>query len=383
MRTIRPHRPSALLVPVLLAVAVGFTGSTEFVATGAAPCRLDSEGAATGVDGDLLSAVAGDGARGFWSVGIHFDGGKGRALMLRSSADGWHRVPVRLPRSEVGNAELDDIAFVSPSEAWAVGENGPGRVVIVRWDGVAWRHVGLPAELGADRGLYGVSALSANDVWAVGRSSGGSDVTTLVMRWDGSAWSVVPSPSPSRYLSVLEDVAAVGPSDVWAVGYSVRGGRYRTLVEHWDGTTWSVVKSPDVAGADATLMGVVAVGPGDVWAVGWSGTASDQTQGLTLHWDGTSWSRVDVPSHDSARTRLFAVAAVPGGPVAVGQMADEDSSLRPLALRWTGQAWTQVTVESVDADDASLVGLASGPRVVAVGTALFQPGFGSLVESGC
>src|SRR6476620_7212745 len=37
--------------------------------------------------------------------------------------------------------------------------------------------------------LYGVSAVSANDVWAVGRFHGPSNNGTLIEHWDGTKWS--------------------------------------------------------------------------------------------------------------------------------------------------------------------------------------------------
>ncbi|MEP6662866.1 MAG: immunoglobulin domain-containing protein, partial [Verrucomicrobiota bacterium] len=40
--------------------------------------------------------------------------------------------------------------------------------------------------------LYAVSAVSANDIWAVGATGSGAESTTLTEHWNGSAWSVVP-----------------------------------------------------------------------------------------------------------------------------------------------------------------------------------------------
>ncbi len=89
-----------------------------------------------------------------------------------------------------------------------------------------------------DSYLQAVSAVSANDVWAVGtysdQSSGG--YSTLSMHWDGSAWSVVNSPNEGS--SMLFGASAVSASDVWAVGayYDSSAGRDRTLVEHYSCT---------------------------------------------------------------------------------------------------------------------------------------------------
>ena len=47
---------------------------------------------------------------------------------------------------------------------------------------------------------------------------GASD--TLILHWNGSAWSQVASPSPSSFgYNFLYGVSAVSGGDAWAVGY--------------------------------------------------------------------------------------------------------------------------------------------------------------------
>ena len=65
-------------------------------------------------------------------------------------------------------------------------------------------------------------------------------VQTLVEHWNGSAWSVVPSPNaPGTRSNSLVSVSAVAANDVWAVGYSLIGFTHQTLIEHWDGSSWT------------------------------------------------------------------------------------------------------------------------------------------------
>src|SRR5438132_2657024 len=165
-----------------------------------------------------------------------------------------------------------------------------------------------------DAGLYdeldGVTAISANDVWAVGYITelNGVNTQTLIEHWDGSQWTMVSSPNPGSVRDELYGVAAISANDVWAVGDSFNGGNSNnlTLIEHWDGTSWSVVSSPD-PGGDNTLNGVVALSATNVWAVG----------SLIEHWDGTQWSIVSSPSTGY----LYGVAAVnPNDMWAVGSL---------------------------------------------------------------
>src|SRR5437868_6178538 len=179
---------------------------------------------------------------------------------------------------------LRDVAVVTANDMWLVGNNyncsggGCPHTLAEHWDGTSWSLVPTP-ELGTgDNILYGVAAVSANDVWAVGQNCN----QTLVEHWNGTSWSVVPSPNPGTGQNFLYGVAAVSATDVWAVGY-YSGRTGGTLTEHWDGTSWSVVSTPNVG---TQLKDVAAVSANDVWAVGYSGYPSNLT--LIEHWDGTS-----------------------------------------------------------------------------------------------
>ncbi len=91
--------------------------------------------------------------------------------------------------------------------------------------------------------LSGMSALSNNDLWAVGSYSNGSTNQTLVEHWNGAAWAVVPSPN-SGVGDALNGISALASNDVWAVGNYNNGSSANTLIEHWDGTAWLVISSP-------------------------------------------------------------------------------------------------------------------------------------------
>src|SRR5207248_10560342 len=129
------------------------------------------------------------------------------------------------------------------------------------------------------------AAVAATDGCAVGQCSGSPSAwPTLTWPWDGSSWSRVPSPNQGTSRNDLFAVSAVSSNDVWAVGFD---WQFATLEEpltlHWDGSTWSVIPGPNTYGR---LEGVAAISSNDVWAVGAAGT---------LHWDGSQWSTVPIP----------------------------------------------------------------------------------------
>src|SRR5436190_2084647 len=126
----------------------------------------------------------------------------------------WRIVPsANFTNTYIVSNELQAVEVVAPDNVWAVGyhEAYPNeQTLVTHWDGNAWSLVPSP-NLGSGRSkLYGIDALAADDIWAVGESENRS----FIIHWDGIDWSVVPHP----YSSVLWGVAAVGSNDVWAVG---------------------------------------------------------------------------------------------------------------------------------------------------------------------
>ena len=146
---------------------------------------------------------------------------------------------------------------------------------------------------GADH-LLGVTAVTSAEAWAVG-GIGEPELPTAVaiMRWDGDRWLPVAAPSAGTTLNELRAVDASEPNDVWAVGRTSSGFGEQPLVLHYDGTEWSDVQLPSEV--DGVLDGVAALSPTDVWAVGSVGDpAASLERALVLHWDGTAWAEVEV-----------------------------------------------------------------------------------------
>src|SRR5205085_3994843 len=109
-----------------------------------------------------------------------------------------------------------------------------------------WTVVDSPSP-GSRNELQAVDGSSSNDVWAVGFTSNGGSARTLILRWNGSTWTETPSPNPGPGGNYLFGVAALSPDNVWAVGASgdVDHGNGVPLTEHWEGRSWAVVPSAD------------------------------------------------------------------------------------------------------------------------------------------
>src|SRR4029077_539499 len=91
--------------------------------------------------------------------------------------------------------------------------------------------------------LNDVACVSASDCWAVGDYYTSSASQTLIERWDGSSWAIVSSPNTSAtQFNVLYGVTCASASDCWAVG-DYYTGNTQTLIERWDGRSWAILSS--------------------------------------------------------------------------------------------------------------------------------------------
>ena len=290
--------------------------------------------------------------------------GAGPAL----AAGGW-TIAAAPPAGQ--NATLTSVAAVSGSDAWAAGyqsgnafTNVGAKALIDNWNGTAWSQVVTPATPGNTALLLGVSASSATDAWAVGRTQvNKSSFEGLALHWNGTTWSV--SPGFSAALSPLGGASAAGvadisPGDAYAIGNSATTA-VGSLV-HWNGTAWSPVPLPLPAGAhsNTTLNAISARGPGDVWIVGtFLDSASGRNETFSEHFNGTAWKVVRMPPVKSPNLNAFfqfngIQANGPRDVWAVGDrgVIDVPDSQKTLIEHFNGTAWSIVPSPSPGSIDA-------------------------------
>ncbi|WP_037605205.1 hypothetical protein [Streptacidiphilus rugosus] len=239
-------------------------------------------------------------------------------------------VPVRM--NAVAAVSDRDGWLVGDQGADAAGA-GVGGVYTEHWNGRTWsvQQLALPSAT-QSAGLLSVSAVNRSNAWAVGwvqladPSVPGKPQTShdegLVAHWTGKAWQRVTLPHVNADWS-LSSITALSPDDVWAVGVGAQGDRSIPLALHYDGRSWSVQRDAAFAGFSGSggLAGVAAHGRNDVWAVGgFRAPGTHSTSALVEHWDGRRWTRITAPADAG---NLTGVAAAPGGIVAVGSSDDD------------------------------------------------------------
>jgi hypothetical protein len=321
----------------------------------------------TGWPHNYFYGVAAIASNDVWAVG-GYGNLTTHAQQLIQHWDGQNWAIATTPTLPTTYNELLAISAVSANDVWAVGSSG-GQGLIEHWDGSSWSIVPHPNP-GIGNRFQGVAAVASDDVWAVGYQGGADGLSqTLVERWDGTSWSVVPSPNvPNQHNSLTAVTAVPGsPNELWAVG---RAGPSEPFILHWNGTQWSIVPGPP-AGSVPLLYGVVAISTNDVWAVGWTGGQSGPVT-LTLHWDGSTWRVVPSPNPSSTSNYLRGVTAVGVNNVwAVGEFNATGGNQRTLFLRWNGTTWVQVAGDNSGPNGVqffvSAVSAISGSDIWAVG----------------
>jgi hypothetical protein len=137
--------------------------------------------------------------------------------------------------------------------------------------------------------------------------------------------------------SVLRDVVAVDATHAWAVGidaYDVdKADTTGTpLVQQWDGSSWS---RTDLPGATwhGGLSFVAADAPDNVWAVGGrAGSDPGKTETHLLRYDGTAWA--EVPFAPEPGTTITDLAVGGGHTWLVGYRGSA-----VVVQEWDGSAW--------------------------------------------
>jgi hypothetical protein len=144
--------------------------------------------------------------------------------------------------------------------------------------------------------IEGMSASSARDVWAVGTTNCASDNCRheLTVHWDGVHWRAIPAGSERRRCIEpgLYGVTALTPRNAWAIGGIegiTRGCDF--ILRHWDGHKW---RSASLRGLphNATLLAVDGSKPKRLLAAG----ATKIGHPLIVRWNGKAWISLPAPS---------------------------------------------------------------------------------------
>ncbi|PZG54547.1 hypothetical protein C1I98_03815 [Spongiactinospora gelatinilytica] len=248
-------------------------------------------------------------------------------------AESWLRTErVRLQ----GDSSLADVAGLSGTDVWAVGQQEiwdawENRGAIAHWDGRAWTQVGIRNDDTGAGYLRSIAAAAANDLWTVGA---GHDGLPYVAHGDGSGFDRV-GVDQLRASDWLAGVAAV-PGRMATVGSRDR----KPLIVTRTGATWRVESMRE----EGTLYGVSLTAKGDGFAVG-------DAEGRPLimrQSGGGAWKKAAVPRIRGGYLRDVHSDG-PKRALAIGGVYRGSGEISPLVLSWNGKRWSQVKLPDGDA----------------------------------
>lgn len=172
----------------------------------------------------------------------------------------------------------------------------------------------------------------------------------------------VPEPGSS---SDLDAVFCSSPASCWAVGAydPATANTFLNEVLHWNGSAWLRVRvpspTPAVAGEGSMLRGVHCASPADCWAVG-TYQQGGALFGQAVHWNGSTWSLAAVPQPGGTRSgrtsQLMDVTCTSADSCwAVGQYlagSPATTAVRNELLHWNGSKWSLAAVPDPGGTDA-------------------------------
>ncbi|WP_148086171.1 hypothetical protein [Actinocorallia herbida] len=254
----------------------------------------------------------------------------------------WRLVKTVEPRYGKGFSGFDQVLALGPKSAFAFGQGNGAEfsakptsdLLAYRFDGAAWRHTKLPAELG--NGFGPVGAAGRKSVFAVAvfqrpeapSPPRGSHYSSTLVRWNGTKWAVM---KKWQGYSV-RSMAVLGGKNIWVFASRVAEGGFKSVALHYDGKGWKERSVPYVVAA-------VTKGPeGRTFATGYKSSKNLPEGGgapAALRFDGKRWTRLSDPACHGA-TLLTTHQGKP-----VGTCLKENAQTVSVGtfVAWNGSSW--------------------------------------------
>lgn len=233
------------------------------------------------------------------------------------------------------------LSAVRANDAWAMGEivSDDSLVPIVEhWNGGGWHRVALPRRVTNhfdDSDLWGAfGASSADNVWAF-------TLNGQYLSLRGKHWTAGVVPRASE----IEAAKVLSPRDVWVFGNKLIGGttfnpRFRPYAANFNGRRWRTVPIP----GRADIVAVSALSRTNIFAVTGPADSGAAASPRVLHWDGNAWRAGLVQPRLSKRAAIYTILAQSDADVWIGGSTPINSKeTTDVVQHWDGASWTNVT----------------------------------------
>ena len=240
------------------------------------------------------------------------------------------------------------VSATGASNIWVTGQNctSSGVDYVAMYNGRSWRTWHFKLTTSSEGGPFCqapvVTTGPANGwIFSNGGVPGGN--VTKALHFNGTKWSGV---TLGSFGDVVE-ASAVSATDIYLLTYTLAN---KMLVVHYDGRTWKAVPlpaAPAPKGAHPYPAGITTPSGKSVWIAtvlvhtNPDGSGNEINASRLLHFDGSKWSWVTVPGTDDVTTISYDA----GGVWMPGQRADSSGTGWDF-LHWNGTTWATVPVPS-------------------------------------
>jgi hypothetical protein len=163
------------------------------------------------------------------------------------------------------------------------------------------------------------------------------------------------SPSVTAVASQLYGVFCTSKASCWAVGQRKQRSAEVNEMLHWNGTSWRGVSVPSPSGtstgATSELYAVRCLNAGNCWAMGATTKNNATYFAVALHWNGKRWSKQSVPQpggkkvwdYTSLADSTCITAADCWAVGGYGYQYGDSLKGSNLVLHWNGKRWSKST----------------------------------------
>ena len=201
---------------------------------------------------------------------------------------------------------------------------------IYKYDGTSWsRDSKSPDVSYLDySSVRDISGSSQTDLYIVGQGGGNT-----VWHYDGTSWTKITTISGSNYWN---SIWAPSSDNVYIAGSYYSGG-YKGIIAHYDGKTWSKIDTT-FATKDYSLRKIFGIPASSIYAVGDSGAA--------LTYNENSWKEIDFGDTNSKNFYFTDIWASSINDVYVLGSLYGASARQPLMIHYDGSTWSKIDLSN-------------------------------------
>lgn len=254
-------------------------------------------------------------------------------------------------KSRLADVWCDESSSQCLSVGYSTSKSGAERARASMREGGSWfpTWVMEPSEAESIR-FMGIDCWATAECMVVGSVEREGVRQGAVFNGDGFGWyDAYPEMPEGAESSELTKVACASSSWCMAVGHYVDSeGTKRGLSMRWDGESWTnvpTIGAPPAAVPSSEMTDISCVSSTNcVGTTTFVLPTTGQTKGALLGWDGSAWNTLStVGMGDGARRELSGVSCESATCVAVGSYLNMDEEERTWILARSGSTWSTVS----------------------------------------